>query len=78
MVNRIQRERKERGFAVSDRIRVVFYADGELAQAIDEHKDYIMGETLSLQLDPAVEAQAVVSEVDGRAFSFQIEQAGSF
>ena len=70
--------RKERGFAVSDRISVVFYADGELAQAIDEHKDYIMGETLSLQLEPAVDAQAVVSEVDGRAFSFQIEQAGSF
>ncbi|MEC8075543.1 MAG: class I tRNA ligase family protein, partial [Pseudomonadota bacterium] len=78
VVNRIQRERKERGLAVSDRISVVFYADGELAQAIDEHKDYIMGETLSLQLDPAVDAQAVVSEVDGRAFSFQIEQAGSF
>ena len=78
VVNRIQRERKERGFAVSDRISVVFYADGELAQAIDEHKDYIMGETLSLQLEPAVDAQAVVSEVDGRAFSFQIEQAGSF
>ena len=76
VVNRIQRERKERGFAVSDRISVVFYADGELAQAIDEHKDYIMGETLSLQLDPAVDAQAVASEVDGQAFSFQIEQAG--
>ena len=76
VVNRIQRERKERGFAVSDRISVVFYADGELAQAIDEHKDYIMGETLSLQLDPAVDAQAIASEVDGQAFSFQIEQAG--
>ena len=76
VVNRIQRERKERGFAVSDRISVVFYADGELAQAIDEHKDYIMGETLSLQLDPAVDAQVVASEVDGQAFSFQIEQAG--
>ena len=55
---------------------MVFYADGELAQAIDEHKDYIMGETLSLQLDPAVDAQVVASEVDGQAFSFQIEQAG--
>jgi hypothetical protein len=35
-----------------------------------------MGETLSLQLDPAVDAQVVASEVDGQAFSFQIEQAG--
>ena len=39
-------------------------------KAIVEHKEYIMGETLSLQLDPAVDAQAVASEVDGQAFSF--------
>ena len=75
MVNRIQRERKERGFAVSDRISVAFHADGELAQAIDEHREYIMGETLSLQLDAATHAQSVTSEVDGQAFSFEIEKA---
>ena len=75
VVNRIQRERKERGFAVSDRISVAFHADGELAQAIDEHRDYIMGETLSLQLDAATKAQPVTSEVDGQAFSFEIERA---
>ena len=75
VVNRIQRERKERGFAVSDRIGVVLYAEGELAQAIAEHRDYIMGETLCLQMDAIAAAQPVASEVNGQAFSFDLELA---
>ena len=73
VVNRIQRERKEQGYAVSDRISAVFHAEGELAQAIAEHRDYVMGETLCLQLDTASTAQSVFSEIDGQAFSFQID-----
>lgn len=75
VVNRIQRERKERGFAVSDRIGVALYAEGELAQAIAEHRDYIMGETLCLQMDATAAAQPVASEVDGQVFSFDLELA---
>jgi isoleucyl-tRNA synthetase len=74
VVNRIQRERKERGYSVSDRIRVIYQAEGELAQAINEHRDYIMGETLTLELDPATTAQAVQSEVDGQPLTFEIAQ----
>ena len=54
---------------------MAFYAGGELAKAIHEHREYIMGETLSLQLDAATNAQPVTSEVDGQAFSFMIERA---
>ena len=75
VVNRIQRERKERGYSVSDRINVTYHAEGELAQAITEHREYIMGETLSLQMSAAVGPQAVQSEVDGKELSFQLEQA---
>ena len=75
VVNRIQRERKERGYSVSDRIHVTYYAQGELAQAISEHRDYIMGETLSLQMEVASGPQSVESEVDGQALSFQLVRA---
>jgi isoleucyl-tRNA synthetase len=76
VVNRIQRERKERGFSVSDRIHVVFHADGVLAQAIAEHKDYIMGETLCLLMDHDASPQEVTAEIDDHAFSFQLGLAG--
>ena len=76
VVNRIQRERKERGFSVSDRIHVVFHADGVLAQAIAEHKDYIMGETLCLLMDLDASPQEVTAEIDEYAFSFQLGLAG--
>jgi isoleucyl-tRNA synthetase len=75
VVNRIQRERKERGYSVTDRIRVTYYAQGELAQAIDEHREYIMGETLSLQMEAATSPQSVEAEVDGQPLSFQLAQA---
>ena len=76
VVNRIQRERKERGFSVSDRIHVVFHADGVLAEAIAEHKDYIMGETLCLLMDLDASPQEVTAEIDEHAFSFQLGLAG--
>ena len=52
VVNRIQRGRKDSGFAVSDRVIVRYAATGDLAQAIAEHRDYVMRETLCLDLAP--------------------------
>lgn len=76
VVNRIQRERKERGYSVSDRIRVAFYADDVLAQAIAEHREYIMGETLCLHMEESTASLEVTADVDGYRFSFQIGLAG--
>lgn len=76
VVNRIQRERKERGYSVSDRINVAFHADGILAQAVAEHRDYIMGETLCLQMDESTASLEVTADVDGHRFSFQLGLAG--
>lgn len=77
MVNRIQRGRKELGFAVSDRIEVVYKADPELEQAAIEHSDYIMRETLALTFaagDPGV--KCIVATIDGKEFAFSALQAG--
>jgi isoleucyl-tRNA synthetase len=50
LVNRIQRLRREAGFAVSDRIRIGIYADGLVRNAADTHRVYIAGETLAVAL----------------------------
>ena len=75
IVNRIQRARKDAGFEVSDRIEIVYQAQGELAQAAMEHEAYIMQETLALEFRAGTPGDdAVVSDIDGNALCFQVQQ----
>ncbi|MBI4617406.1 MAG: class I tRNA ligase family protein, partial [Planctomycetes bacterium] len=55
VVRLVQNMRKEAGFAVSDRIHAAWKAEGEVALAIQNHRDFIARETLSLALEPADE-----------------------
>ena len=51
-VNRVQKLRKEFGFDVTDRIIVRFMtACPRLSTALAEHKDYVMAETLAIDLE---------------------------
>ena len=78
IVNRVQRARKERGLAVSDRIVLRFDGADALLQAVAEHRDYIMGETLCTTFEQVALAQedgSVAVEVDGMAFRFAITKA---
>ena len=73
VVNRIQRARKDMNFAVSDRVAVNYTAKGELAQAIGEHLDYVVHETLCVALADALdEAAAIETEIDGQALRFTV------
>ena len=77
VVNRIQRARKDMNFAVSDRITVHFAASGELAQAIDEHRDYVMHETLCVTLSNELDADAGTrTEIDGHSLGFTLQRQG--
>ena len=74
VVNRIQRGRKESGFHVSDRIRVVYLAQGELQEAINEMSGYIAGEVLATEMsfgEPG--ATSIKSSIDDFDFSFSLE-----
>jgi isoleucyl-tRNA synthetase len=51
VVSRIQRLRRETGLEVSDRIRLVIAADGDAANALRLHRDYVAHETLAEQLE---------------------------
>ena len=50
LVNRIQNIRKDSGFEVTDKIKVQLQRNGELEEAINNNKDYIMSETLTENL----------------------------
>ena len=50
-INRIQNMRKEAGLEVTDRIQIGIKADDRLTRAIRNLSDYVMRETLALELD---------------------------
>lgn len=51
-VNRVQKVRKDSGLEVTDRVRLNYEADGELARAIQSLQEYIAQETLAVELIP--------------------------
>jgi isoleucyl-tRNA synthetase len=76
VVNRIQRGRKESGFHVTDRIRVVYACNDALARAIARHAEHIMGETLALDFVRGdVGAAALEAEIDGELFRYRLAVA---
>jgi isoleucyl-tRNA synthetase len=49
-VRRVQDLRKRAGFEIADRIQLYVAATLRLAEAIEEHREYVMGETLAVEL----------------------------
>ena len=77
VVNRIQRARKEQGFKVSDRVDVIYEAQGELGEAMSEMADYIAGEVLALDFKAGQPSEDFVkSSVDGNELIFSLSLAG--
>ncbi|TPW74534.1 isoleucine--tRNA ligase [Schumannella soli] len=83
VVRAVQQARKDAGFEVSDRIRLVVAGDPDVARAVLAHADLIRGETLALDLTALPEQAAViegaaVSEAkvgDNRTVSIQVARA---
>ena len=74
-VHHVQLARKEEGFEVSDRIRLAYAGDADLAAAIAEHGDYVAGETLARVLEPDPNAAPLEAAIDGRRVAFAIAKA---
>jgi isoleucyl-tRNA synthetase len=77
VVNRIQRARKTLDLQHEARIKLQYRAQGELADAIAKHADYIMAETLALELTAAQSGKGDEQEtdVDGSPLVFWLERA---
>jgi isoleucyl-tRNA synthetase len=70
VVNRIQKTRKDMNLNVSDRIRLNYNGSEKIISAIKEHQDYIMKETLSLDLNFLDR----LSDEKDNSFLFKVEQ----
>ncbi len=77
IVRRIQDSRKTLGLHVSDRISITYEADAELIQAMEEHKDYVMKETLAVGLTFGSSGKQEHVEIDGLRFGFVIGKSDS-
>jgi len=82
LVNRIQRLRKEGGLAVSDRISLAVYGDGDVALTMEKHGAWIAAETLANSVTsagvPDDEWRDAVQEVDldGVSAGIGVRRAG--
>ena len=66
VVRLVQEARKSSGFDVSDRIALVWQADGETGEALREHASLIAGEVLAVEMrEDVVDADAVTAGPDG-------------
>jgi isoleucyl-tRNA synthetase len=50
LISRVQRMRKESGFAISDRIRLVIAGDRDILEAVKTHEEWIKGDVLATEL----------------------------
>ncbi|HET9227060.1 MAG TPA: DUF5915 domain-containing protein, partial [Thermoanaerobaculia bacterium] len=70
----IQTARKDADLDYADRIRVSYEADPEIAAAVEAHREWIMGETLAVELAKADGAELKSAPVEGRAFAYSIQR----
>jgi isoleucyl-tRNA synthetase len=79
VVSRVQRMRKDAGFAVSDRIRLAVSGTEELEQAVHAHKEWIANEVLALDMtvgDTTGKFHAAqLVDIDGQPASIALERA---
>lgn len=50
LISKVQQMRKQKNFEMMDQIKISYQADEEVLAAIEEHKNYIMKETLAVDL----------------------------
>ena len=77
VVSRVQAQRKALDLDYSDRIRLSYSAAGELAGAIETHRDYIAAETLASAIEQSVVLtgdKVVEDEMDGMPLRFTVER----
>ena len=76
VVNRIQRARKEAGFAVADRIEAILGADGALRQALDIHAAQVAREVLADRLTVVEPAGVPAASADDQSYQASLDVDG--
>jgi isoleucyl-tRNA synthetase len=79
IVHAVQNARKSAGLAVEDRIELRLDGDSALLEAARAHRDYLVGETLAVELsvgdgDAGAESAAGQAEIDGLPLSIGLRR----
>jgi isoleucyl-tRNA synthetase len=74
VVRRLQDLRKASDFEINDRIHITYVASGQLAQAIEEQRAYIMGEALATSLTAAEKIDGATLDLGGEKLSLRLER----
>ena len=75
VVSKLQNIRKESNFSVTDRIRVLYSAPAEIAEAIKAQSAYICNETLAVELAEGTADGMVEVDINDLKASFKVEKA---
>ncbi|QBQ42369.1 isoleucine--tRNA ligase [Sphingobacterium psychroaquaticum] len=76
LINRIQNLRKEKGFEVTDRIKVIISQNADIQEAASDNLSYICSETLadSLEFKDTLDKLADTIEIDGTELRVLIDK----
>ena len=79
VISKLQTMRKEAGFEVTDRIRVMVAGDDELAAAVDAFADMIQRTTLALSLERGSAADGFIAkewDINGKNAVLAVKKNG--
>lgn len=75
VVRRVQDLRKSKGLDIADRVHVKYSASGELSRAVEEQRQYIMGEILALSFHESAEVSGEEYELESERFVIDLQKA---
>ncbi len=73
MISKIQQMRKQREFEMMDQIKIFYNSDEEVGGALMEHKDYIMKETLAVEMKE-IDSELVEYDLNGHKTGIDVER----
>ena len=73
LISKIQQMRKQRDFEMMDQIKIFYNADEDVKNAILVHKDYIMKETLAIELKD-ISSELVEYDLNGHKTGIDVER----
>ncbi|TCL62086.1 isoleucyl-tRNA synthetase [Hydrogenispora ethanolica] len=76
VVSKVQNMRKTQGLEMTDRIRLSFVSDDEVAAAMEHFREYVMAETLALVLErqPAATGKFEKWDINGHPAEIRVER----
>jgi isoleucyl-tRNA synthetase len=72
LISKVQQLRKQNNFEMMDNIKILINADEEVTAAVETHKEYIMKETLALEIAAAADLKEY--DLNGHKTGIDVER----